>query len=338
MKHPRYLSAIEQGKILALRKHGMSMTKIGKAIERPKSTVSRFLNNPSSYQQSNFKGSKKKTSERDRRQILRLATSDNLSCAEIKKNLKLDVSRATVNRVIQDSGCFSYEKRMHTPELKPHHIENRLAFAKKHLKEHTIWPKVIFSDEKRFNLDGPDGLQYYWHDLRFAKKETYSTRSKGGGGLMVWGCFSAKGKSDLAFLEGKVNTEKYISTLNNFLLPFAHFTYGAGSTAFKFQQDNAPIHVSKEAREYFKENDIDIDLLEWPSKSPDLNPIENLWGYMVLHVYQKGNRQFRTKAELKNALIETWNSIPNDLLVSLSASMPDRCIAIIESRGEKIGY
>ncbi|KAL7724470.1 hypothetical protein ACLKA6_013872 [Drosophila palustris] len=47
------------------------------------------------------------------------------------------------------------------------------------------WRSVVFTDEKRFNLDGPDGFQYYFHDLR--KDELYLSRHHSReGGVMVW--------------------------------------------------------------------------------------------------------------------------------------------------------
>ena len=59
---------------------------------------------------------------------------------------------------------------------------------------------MVFSDEKKFNLDGPDGSQCYWHDLR-KEKQLYSKRPFWGGSVMVWGTFSASGKADLIVMD-----------------------------------------------------------------------------------------------------------------------------------------
>jgi hypothetical protein len=60
---------------------------------------------------------------------------------------------------------------------------------------------VLFSDEKNFNLDGPDGWAYYWHDIR-KEPQTFFSRQHRGGSHMVWGVFSYDGTTDIVFLKG----------------------------------------------------------------------------------------------------------------------------------------
>ena len=51
------------------------------------------------------------------------------------------------------------------------------------------WRNVIFRDEKKFNIDGPNGYRMYWHDLRKEEK-FFSKRHSGGGSVMIWGAFN----------------------------------------------------------------------------------------------------------------------------------------------------
>ncbi|KAG2992622.1 hypothetical protein PC128_g23660 [Phytophthora cactorum] len=66
---------------------------------------------------------------------------------------------------------------------------------------------------------------------------------------MVWAALSAKGKTKIAFVYDRQNSEHYIFTVSEFLLPFAHLHYG---TEFIYQQDGASIHTSKTSMEFWK--------------------------------------------------------------------------------------
>ena len=82
-------------------------------------------------------------------------------------------------------------------------------------------------------------------------------------------------------------------------------------------------------KRWFEDNGVHI--LDWPSCSPDLNPIENLWGILVRRVYGKDGQpiQFDTKGQLKRAITEEWSKIEGQLLEKLARSMFDRCLNVI---------
>ncbi|GBN02738.1 hypothetical protein AVEN_50972-1 [Araneus ventricosus] len=82
------------------------------------------------------------------------------------------------------------------------------------------WMALLFSDGKKWNLDGPDGNVKYCHDLRREPRKFFSSQS-GGGSVMVWAAFGFNGQVSLAFLDGRQNSPKYIETLENHLMPFA---------------------------------------------------------------------------------------------------------------------
>ena len=88
------------------------------------------------------------------------------------------------------------------PPLKPEHKQARLEWCWEHMSWTEEWTHIIFSDEKKFNPDGPDGFHLYWHDLRKENKSIFSLQF-GGGSVMIWGAFSSSGKTELVFINKK---------------------------------------------------------------------------------------------------------------------------------------
>lgn len=80
----------------------------------------------------------------------------------------------------------------------------------------------------------------------------------------------------------------------------------------------------------------DIELLEWPGNSPDLNPIENVWYNMKRRIQEL---KPQNKRELQEAVVRVWHhQVTADLCQDLILSMTRRCEAVIKSRGGPTKY
>ncbi len=80
-------------------------------------------------------------------------------------------------------------------------------------------------------------------------------------------------------------------------------------------------------------NDRDVTVLDWPANSPDLNPIENLWG-----IVKRKMRDTRpnNRDDLKAAIKATWASITPEQCHRLIASTPRYIDAVIRISGTPV--
>lgn len=142
---------------------------------------------------------------------------------------------------------------------------------------------------------------------------------------------SSAGVGPLGFIKSRVSAAVYQDILEYFMLPSADELYGDAD--FIFQQDLAPAHMAKSTKTWF--NDHGITVFDWPANSPDLNPIENLWG--IAKRKMKDMRPNNAE-ELKAAIVASWSSITPQQGHRLIASMPRRIEAVIHAKGAQTKY
>ncbi|EFO89454.1 hypothetical protein CRE_19968 [Caenorhabditis remanei] len=323
------LTDFEKGQITVLMNQGISNRQIAKTIGRTHTIVNSFVKDPTGYGTKKKSGRPSLLSQRDKRLIIRSASNNVDSCRQIKSDLNLDVSSETVRRTIAKSKFIKYRKMKKSPYLSNVHRVNRMKFARNHRR--TDFTKIIFSDEKKFNCDGPDGYRSYWHDLR-KEKLRFSRRNFKGGGVMVWAAIASTGRIKLCFVSKKMNGADYRIVLRRGLMPFWRRNRNGN---FIFQQDGAPIHRARKTTEWLTRRNIPI--LEWPSCSPDINPIENVWAFMVRKIYE-GNKTYRSVDDLKPAIIAAWREVDQQLIDNLYLSMDSRIFQLIQRSGGPTDY
>uniref|UniRef100_A0A8C7T1P1 Tc1-like transposase DDE domain-containing protein n=1 Tax=Oncorhynchus mykiss TaxID=8022 RepID=A0A8C7T1P1_ONCMY len=102
------------------------------------------------------------------------------------------------------------------------------------------------------------------------KPGTIPTLKHGGGGIMLWGCFSVAGNGRLVRIEGKMNRTNYREILHENLLQSAQDLRLGQS--FTFQQDNDPVHKAKTMQEWLRDKSLNV--LQWPNHCAGMLPIQ----------------------------------------------------------------
>lgn len=244
---------------------------------------------------------------------------------KLKKECDLSVSSRTIRRHI-NSMNMSYKKIPSIICLSKNDKVKRLNQVKEWISLNHPWEKTIFTDEKRFSLDGPDDWRTF---IRNDTKSYRMKRQSGGGGVMVWMMVQPNGLLSYHFINGKIKSTDYINLMKNKILPIIFLNYGRD---FYLQQDNAPIHASKESMAFFKNSEIPI--LKWPARSPDLNIVEDMWKHISEAVYN--GPQYRTKEQLREAIkkaVYEINSNKRNIIFDLYHGFRKRLCCVIEKCG-----
>lgn len=229
---------------------------------------------------------------------------------------------------------FHAKLKKKKPLLTKKHMQKRLAWAKKH-RNWTIdqWRQVIFSDETKINIWGSDGVKYYWTRPGDVLRPYHLdlTVKHGGGGLTLWGCITSRGPGYACQIYGgAMNSEVYQHILGTTFMDTLRYFKWHKSQVY-LQQDNDPKHTSQSTTKWLKEHSVRY-INDWPSQSPDLNPMEHVWHQLKLQL-----SAYETHAtsldDLWRRVDLEWNKFDRNLCRKYIDSMPARIDAVIKAKG-----
>jgi hypothetical protein len=204
---------------------------------------------------------------------------------------------------------------------------------------------VIFSDECSVQRRSYSGDRWVWRLYSEAYRRDLVNLVPHVKDIsqMVWAGIWLGGRTKLVIMNrdyskserGSFTTNSYLEALEEGLIQ--HYT-----PETIFQQDNARIHKSANAREWFETHGIHV--IDWPAHSPDLNPIEPVWRLLKLKLFElypelgdMGRSQEDWK-QFKRAIAHAWDVLDQSVIDGLIRSVPKRIEAVRIAKGYYTRY
>ena len=229
----------------------------------------------------------------------------------------------------------------------------RLAFAK--ANKNRRWACVLLTDRKRFLFRYPSVrvARSQWvkrGERRAATRVNHPQQVNLHLGICKHGCTpckivagTSKYKSPFNNKQGKpaknITSKEYAAVVGENFLPAGSQLFASmGLNNWVLQQDNDPAHkvAYGVVKEWCRQNTAKVEVLAgWPPNSPDLNPIENLWGILAAAVDSK---QCQTFEEFQAAVIHACSTVPKSTLAKLINSIPTRLEQVVKNHGDMTTY
>lgn len=321
-----------RAQVVALREASISWRKISRQLGLPirtvRSIVERTAHN-GTYKKRKPPSRPRKICERSERRLLRLVRTNRFATRKeltqaFNDGWQHPVCERTVRRALRRHG---YQRRSAARKLflTQRLRQNRLQWCRRFV-HHTVadWRHVVFSDEVRVGLRS-DGRVYVWRRAGERNvKECVRFRSCSKNSIMLWGWITGDGVGSLIACPKPFRSIDYLRVLEE---------AGIGlldSFDLVFMDDNAPVHRAAAVRRWLEERDITT--LDWPARSPDLNPIENVWGIIKSRI-NGYERRPASLEELDMAVRREWLALQPEILENLYASMPLRLAQCIRAQG-----
>ncbi|GFS57785.1 transposable element Tcb2 transposase [Trichonephila clavipes] len=203
------------------------------------------------------------------------------------------ISRFTVARRLHGGGLFA-RRPVRCVTLTPAHRRKRSQWCREHRNwRDNEWGRVLFTDESRFSLSSDSHRILIWRERESRNHPSNIIERDRYGGRGV-------------LVSGAI-----------MLVPF--------------MDDNAPCHRTVAVEQLLESEDI--ERMDWPTGSPDLNPIEHVWDFLGRRLAARTLPPV-TIRELRLALQDEWAAMPQQLIDTLILSMGRRCETCLSVREE----
>lgn len=336
--------------IKVLFEEGRSQRYIASKIQKSQSTVARTLrrlqlNNEGSTVANTRTGRPSKLDDRAQRRLVRKVKENPFQTLEelsTPSKSGTQLHKTTTRRVLKNNGIRSF-KPIQKPYLSAIHQKKRLQWAKDlhnsmlHT-QHGNCP-TIYTDESSFEVGKDYSSSYCKRGINEGMLPQHLKPSfkSGRSTLSVWGAISYQHKGPLFVIPKgqRMNGEFY---RNNVLGPIGvpfYQKHVEESGAAVWQQDSAPCHTAKATKDYMESKGLHI--MDWPPQSPDLNPIENIWGIMKQNI-SKRRHKVTTLPQMEQAVKEEWDNITQEEIQKVIDSMGERVDKLISVKGASLHY
>lgn len=242
----------------------------------------------------------------------------------------LEVSRQTVLRALQSIQTLRYTRPKKCIPLTRRHKAQRLRWARQCLSVHIDWSKALFADEKVWYLDGPTVRPKLWQDIRDPPQLLPRTGARNRS-VYIWGAISCDFVPDIVCVPSVFNAGTYCQILSHTLVP--HPTI----QQYTLFHDRHPVHTAARTDSWLRQQHIRTELL--PAKGADMNPIENVWGWLSATVFPQ-NKTYSSTEALVTAIRHAWQHLQADrvLRCALIDSMPNRLGQVVDKKGAWTKY
>ena len=202
----------------------------------------------------------------------------------------------------------------------------------------TNWSRVIWTDEASVEIGKESRTIRVWRRIgeRYKENCLAPTFKSGRQSLMVWGCMAYGRLGPLIRIpKDQKSAADYVNlVLSGPLWDFYSELYEERGI-MKVVEDGAPIHRAEVSKAF--RTSYDMDILDHPAQSPDVNPIEHVWKHLKVMINKRLARP-RKLEELWIALLEEWGRIDVEFINSLVESMPDQVEAVSKAKGGPTKY